>query len=103
HSSAPVFIHCRRGADRTGVILACYRIEHDKWDNHEALREARGYGMSWYQLRLQRYVLAYRTKENSDSLLSGAGRARDSIRDRAEDAIDTVKQGTNAVLDRIRN
>src|SRR5205085_4317127 len=71
HSSAPVFIHCRRGADRTGVILACYRIEHDKWDNHQALQEARGYGMSWYQLPLQRYVLAYRTKENSDSLLSG--------------------------------
>src|SRR5689334_3024942 len=22
----PVFVHCRRGKDRTGVVLACYRI-----------------------------------------------------------------------------
>src|SRR5579871_2440139 len=27
----PVFVHCRRGADRTGTIAACYRISHDGW------------------------------------------------------------------------
>ena len=25
----PVFVHCKRGADRTGAIIAVYRIEHD--------------------------------------------------------------------------
>jgi len=24
----PVFIHCLHGADRTGTIIACYRIKH---------------------------------------------------------------------------
>ena len=102
-SKGPVFIHCRRGADRTGVVLACYRIEHDKWDNQKALREARTFGMSWYQLPLQRYVLAYTAHDKSDSLFSGAGRVGDSIRDHAEDALDTVKQGATSVLNRVRN
>src|SRR5436190_2290014 len=54
--AGPVFIHCRRGADRTGVVLACYRMEHDNWSNRQALAEARSLGMSWYQIPLVRYV-----------------------------------------------
>jgi protein tyrosine/serine phosphatase len=26
-----VFFHCYHGADRTGVLAACYRIAHDNW------------------------------------------------------------------------
>jgi tyrosine-protein phosphatase SIW14 len=58
-SAGPVFVHCQRGADRTGAVVACYRIEHDNWNNVKALHEARGFGMRWYQLQLQSYVLAY--------------------------------------------
>ena len=31
-ASGPVFVHCKRGADRTGAVIAAYRIDHDKWD-----------------------------------------------------------------------
>src|SRR5438552_2951536 len=55
----PVFIHFRRGADCTGAVVACYRIQHDRWDNPKALREARDNGMSFFQFALQRYVLGY--------------------------------------------
>jgi protein-tyrosine phosphatase len=58
-AAGPVFVHCQRGADRTGVVLACYRVQHDGWGKKKALSEARKYGMSWYQIQLQYYVLRY--------------------------------------------
>ena len=27
--AGPVFVHCRRGADRTGAVIAAYHIDHD--------------------------------------------------------------------------
>jgi uncharacterized protein (TIGR01244 family) len=58
--AGPVFVHCRRGADRTGAVLACYRISHDHWDNQRALAEAKSFGMAWIQKSIQHYVMAYR-------------------------------------------
>ena len=55
----PVFVHCRRGKDRTGVVLACYRIVHDHWENQKALEEARLIGMSWIERAMQSYVLHF--------------------------------------------
>lgn len=58
--SWPVFVHCRRGADRTGTIAACYRIAHDQWPNEKALHEAKLDGMSRLELAMQRYILSFR-------------------------------------------
>lgn len=60
--TGPIFVHCHRGADRTGGIIACYRIQHEGWDNAKALAEARRMGMSWFQVQIQHYVKAYRPK-----------------------------------------
>jgi len=56
----PVFVHCKRGRDRTGTVIACYRITHDHWDNQKALREARLLGMSWVERSMQAYILSYK-------------------------------------------
>ena len=101
-SAAPIFIHCRRGADRTGVVLACYRIDHDNWGNQKALNEARSFGMSWYQFPLSRYVLNYQP-DRSHGLASAANRVGDKVRDLGADSIDAVKHGVGEVLGRIKN
>jgi protein tyrosine phosphatase (PTP) superfamily phosphohydrolase (DUF442 family) len=62
NSSGPVFVHCKRGADRTGGVIACYRIEHDGWKNDKALVEARSMGMSWFEKAIQSYVLKYQPR-----------------------------------------
>jgi len=52
----PVFVHCRRGADRSGVAIACYRIVHDHWTNEQAMKEAREQGFSGFEVLMERYI-----------------------------------------------
>jgi tyrosine-protein phosphatase SIW14 len=58
--TGPVFVHCMRGADRTGAVVAAYRIDHDKWDNARALKEALANGMSWFQFPRQNFIKTFR-------------------------------------------
>jgi tyrosine-protein phosphatase SIW14 len=66
-ATGPVFVHCQRGADRTGGVIACYRVEHDHWQNDRAVSEARSLGMSWYQRAIQHYVLNFKPRTTSAS------------------------------------
>jgi tyrosine-protein phosphatase SIW14 len=59
NSAWPVFVHCRRGADRTGTAIACYRIAHDHWTNQQALTEAKTFGMSSMEVAMQRFILNF--------------------------------------------
>jgi uncharacterized protein (TIGR01244 family) len=59
NSDEPVFVHCKRGADRTGAVIACYRIEHDRWARQQALQEAKSFGMGSLQLGLKHYVMSF--------------------------------------------
>ena len=52
----PVFVHCRRGSDRTGTVLACYRISHDHWKNQKALEEAKTYGLSGFERAMRSFI-----------------------------------------------
>jgi protein tyrosine/serine phosphatase len=58
-SAWPVFIHCKRGADRTGTAIACYRIAHDGWTSQHALEEAKTFGMSPMETAMQRFILRF--------------------------------------------
>jgi tyrosine-protein phosphatase SIW14 len=59
----PVFIHCQRGKDRTGTVVAVYRIRHDNWTAAAALQEARTQGMRWLVFEMKDYIAdTYRLK-----------------------------------------
>jgi protein tyrosine phosphatase (PTP) superfamily phosphohydrolase (DUF442 family) len=60
--AGPVFVHCKRGADRTGAVIASYRIDHDGWDNARALKEAMARGMSHFQFPRQSYIRAFQPR-----------------------------------------
>ena len=52
----PVFVHCLRGADRTGAVIAAYHIDHDHWDNARALKDAKAHDMGFFQIPRQNFI-----------------------------------------------
>lgn len=57
--SQPVFVHCKRGADRTGAVVAVYRITHDGWTAKQANDEAKELGFGWWQVWMKDYINDY--------------------------------------------
>jgi protein tyrosine phosphatase (PTP) superfamily phosphohydrolase (DUF442 family) len=64
NTTGAVFVHCKRGADRTGAVIASYRIDHDHWDNARALSEAKACGMSYFQFPRQSYIRGFVPRTN---------------------------------------
>jgi protein tyrosine/serine phosphatase len=43
-SLQPIYVHCRLGKDRTGLIIALYRVLYQQWNACTAWREWKSYG-----------------------------------------------------------
>jgi protein-tyrosine phosphatase len=67
----PVLVHCQRGADRTGAMIAVYRIAVQGWSKEEAIREMTegGFGFHTTWENLPRWV----RKLDIDSVKRKAG------------------------------
>ena len=52
-ANGPVLVHCRQGHDRTGTIVACWRMKYQGWTYEESLEEAAAYGFNplWDEFR----------------------------------------------------
>ena len=62
NTTGPVFVHCQRGADRTGAVIAAYHIVHDKWDNGRALKDAKAHSMSPFQVPRQDFIKTFQAR-----------------------------------------
>jgi len=69
-SPEKVFVHCKKGKDRTGTVVACYRISRDKWQNQKALAEAKSYGLHWVEVGMKSYIGTFRG--NPATVVAGA-------------------------------
>jgi protein tyrosine/serine phosphatase len=55
----PVFVHCKRGSDRTGTVIAVYRMVYDGWDPKRAGDEAEEFGIGWWQFGMRDFINDY--------------------------------------------
>ena len=56
-----VFVHCQRGAERTGVMVACYRISREQWTPERAQAEMEAFGFRRRFAHLTRFVREFPT------------------------------------------
>ena len=78
----PILLHCKAGLHRTGILVAAYRQEYDRWGPYAALEElkANGFGDSAATAAndyIQQYVLNYRPRDRGQE--AGIGRQRSVI------------------------
>lgn len=65
-ANQPVFVHCRRGADRTGVMVAIYRIARQGWTADQAYKEMRRLGFRWWYRGLKGFVYDFERDRNGE-------------------------------------
>lgn len=53
----PVFVHCQHGEDRTGALVAVYRVVKQGWAPDRAYTEARALGLAGWNPFIRRLIL----------------------------------------------
>jgi uncharacterized protein (TIGR01244 family) len=64
-----VFVHCKKGKDRTGTVVALRRIERDGWTNDKAFAEAKDNGIQWFSGAMKSMIKSYKP---ADAVLASA-------------------------------
>lgn len=67
----PVFVHCQHGADRTGMMVALYRVVVQGWSKDEALKEMTTGGFGYH--RMWKKIVKYVKNLDADRFRQKAG------------------------------
>jgi tyrosine-protein phosphatase SIW14 len=74
-ANRPVFVHCKLGQDRTGIVVAAYRMKIDGWPLNlaEAEMESFGFNGVWVNLRhfLHRYAAGLKPGNQTKMTVAG--------------------------------
>lgn len=60
-ANQPVFVHCRHGQDRTGIVVAAYRMKVGKWSLADAETEMQAFGFNNIWINFKKFIHQYPT------------------------------------------
>ena len=75
-SLRPLYVHCKHGVDRTGAMMAVYRMEEEGWSNPAAFAEMEFFDSHTIWRDLRNFVRAYRPLKRPALVPAAAGPAR---------------------------
>ncbi len=58
-ANQPVFVHCRHGQDRTGIVVAAYRMKVEGWALADAEAEMEAFGFNDVWINFKRFIRKY--------------------------------------------
>ena len=70
-SRGPFLVHCQHGADRTGLMMAMYRMVEQGWSREDALREMTRGGYGFH--KTWRNILRYVQRVDVEKIRAGLG------------------------------
>ncbi|HEV2763150.1 MAG TPA: hypothetical protein VGV38_09155 [Pyrinomonadaceae bacterium] len=85
--SGRVFVHCKDGVDRTGTVVALYRVSREGWDAERAIAEARRNGMRGYQYWMRDYVSDYARRQREAEVAAHQAEDGEDFADRLGDGM----------------
>jgi tyrosine-protein phosphatase SIW14 len=58
-ANQPVFVHCRHGQDRTGIVVAAYRMKVEGWRLADAEAEMQSFGFNDVWVNFKKFIRRY--------------------------------------------
>ena len=59
-ANQPVYVHCRHGQDRTGIVVAAYRMTLDNWSLKDVEAEMQSFGFNDVWVNFKKFIRSYK-------------------------------------------
>lgn len=68
----PIYVHCRHGQDRTGIVVAAYRMKHQGWSLSAAEAEMQAFGFNDVWVNFKQFIRHYGKQIEAKRSLAGS-------------------------------